>query len=256
MISKEKIKYFNSLKIKKNRLTEKKIIVEGERLIFEMLKTKIHFDMILISNNNSMSQMNIDIISNANEKNIQIETIDEKIIKKLSSTKNNQSIIGICNFPKYKKINYSNNILALDHISDPGNMGTLLRTAEWFGINNIILSNNCVDLFNAKVIRSGMGAHFYLKSICSLNLPDEIIKLKNKGYSILGADKNGIEISKINSNNKWVLIIGNEANGLSKNIINQLTNIIAIPGTGNIESLNASVAGGILLNNLNEKEKQ
>ena len=169
MISKEKIKYFNSLKIKKNRLTEKKIIVEGERLIYEMLKAKIHFESILISNNNSMSQMNIDIISNANEKNMQIEKIDEKIIKKLSSTIYNQSIIGICNFPKYKKINYSKNILALDHISDPGNMGTLLRTAEWFGINNIILSSNCVDLFNAKVIRSGMGAHFYLKSICSLN---------------------------------------------------------------------------------------
>jgi len=254
MLSKEKIKYFNSLKIKKNRLIEKKIIVEGERLIFEILKTDVNCNIILISNKNLLSQIGINIISIANKKNIQIEKIDDKILKKLSSTKNNQSIIGICDSPKYKTINYNSNILALDHISDPGNMGTLLRTAEWFGIKNVILSDNCVDLFNAKVIRSGMGAHFYIKSICLLNLSDEMIKLKNKGYSILGADKNGTQISKCDITNKWVLIIGNEANGLSKNIINHITNLIAIPGIGNIESLNASIAGGILLNNLIQRE--
>ena len=256
MISNEQIKYFNSLKIKKYRLLEKKIIVEGERLIFEMLKTKIHFDIILLSKNDSISQKMINIISKANEKKILIEKINDKILKKLSKTKNNQSIIGICNLPKYKQLNYNNNILALDHISDPGNMGTLLRTAEWFGINNIILSQNCVDLFNSKVIRSAMGAHFYLKSICLLNLSNEIINLKNKGYSILGADKNGTNISNLSIKQKWILIIGNEANGLSKNIINHLTNIVAIPGKGNIDSLNASIAGGILLNHLNQKENQ
>ena len=250
MISKDKIKYFNSLKNKKNRLNEKKIVVEGERLIFELLQANIKLDYLLVSNNNSLSENGNNIIKEAQKNNTPINKLDHHIIKKLSQTKNNQSFIAICDLPSYKKINYNQNILALDHISDPGNMGTLLRTAEWFGIQNIILSENCVDIFNAKVIRSAMGAHFYLDSISHCNLSNELINLKNNNYSILGADLNGHHISKLKIKKNWVLIVGNEANGLSNKILNQITDLITIPKRGNIESLNAAVAGSILLNTL------
>ena len=250
MISKEKIKYFNSLKIKKNRLSQKKIILEGERLIFEFLKTNLEINYLLVEKNYSLSKIGTKIIEKAKKNNITIEKTDNQIIKQLSSTKNNQSFIAICDMPTYKQLDYNQNILALDHISDPGNLGTLLRTAEWFGIQNILLSEDCVDIFNPKVIRSGMGAHFYLNSIYKGSLSNKLFNLQNMGYSILGADKNGSPLSKLNLKGKWVLIIGNEANGLSLNIKNSITDLISIPGKGNIESLNAAVAGSILLNTL------
>ena len=253
MISKEQFKYFNSLKNKKNRLNEKKILVEGERLVFELLKSNIKLDYLLISDNSSFSKIGNNIIKEAKKNKTQIDTLDHHLIKKLSQTKNNQSFIAICDLPEYKNINYNNNILALDHISDPGNMGTLLRTAEWFGIQNIILSENCVDIFNPKVIRSAMGAHFYLDSILNCNLSNELINLNNNDYSILGADLNGYQISKIKIKKKWVLIVGNEANGLSNTILNQINDFITISKHGNIESLNAAIAGSILLNTLVNK---
>ena len=95
-----------------------------------------------------------------------------------------------------------------------------------------------------------MGAHFYLNSIYKGSLSNKLFNLQNMGYSILGADKNGSPFSKLNLKGKWVLIIGNEANGLSLNIKNSITDLISIPGKGNIESLNAAVAGSILLNTL------
>ena len=97
---------------------------------------------LLVEKNYSLSKIGTKIIEKA-KKNITIEKTDNQIIKQLSSTKNNQSFIAICDMPTYKQLDYNQNILALDHISDPGNLGTLLRTAEWFGIQNILLSEDC-----------------------------------------------------------------------------------------------------------------
>ncbi|MAP66791.1 MAG: hypothetical protein CMF80_03715 [Candidatus Marinimicrobia bacterium] len=251
-LSNEKIKYYFSLKRKKNRLNEKKIVLEGERLVYQVLQTKNYIDTIILNEEDKLSKTKNKILKLAKTKSIPLFIVDTNIIDKLSSTKNNQSIIAISNLPSYDKTNYKDNILALDRISDPGNFGTLLRSAEWFGINNILLSENCVDQYNPKVIRSAMGSQFNIKSIKIVKLDYELNKIKKLNYSILGADKIGETISNINFNKKWILIIGNEANGLSDAVKPYITDLITIPGKGNVESLNAAVAGSILLNELSK----
>ena len=249
-LSNEKIKYYFSLKRKKNRISEKKIILEGERLVYQVLQTQNYIDIIILSEENKLSKTRHEILKLAKIKSIPISTVDTNVLNKLSSTKNNQSIIAISNVPSFEIINYKDNILAIDRISDPGNLGTLLRSAEWFGINNILLSENCVDQYNPKVVRSAMGSQFNIKSIKIVKLDYELNKLKKLNYSILGADKIGKTISNINLNEKWVLIIGNEANGLSNTIKPYISDFISVPGKGKTESLNAAVAGSILLNQL------
>ena len=124
-------------------------------------------------------------------------------------------------------------------------MGTLLRTSVWFGIQNIILSKQCVDIYNPKVVRSGMGAHFYLKSISNLSLDTF-----RESHTIIGADQNGNSINNFEIETPWVLILGNEAHGLSKNNKELLDYIISIPKVGYGESLNVAVAGGIIIEHL------
>ena len=131
-LSNEKIKYYFSLKRKKNRLNEKKIVLEGERLVYQVLQTKNYIDTIILNEEDKLSKTRSSILKLAKIKSIPLASVDISVIDKLSSTKNNQSIIAICNLPSYYNTDYKDNILALDRISDPGNFGTLLRSAEWF----------------------------------------------------------------------------------------------------------------------------
>ena len=246
MISANSDKLVRSLHQKKYRIKNNKFILEGIRTIDCAINNSTSFSFIIYTKR--FSNQNPELISKINCKSTEI--VSEMEMEKLSPSKSPSGILAIANMIDYGQFNNDSNVVFLDEISDPGNMGTLLRTAEWFGIQNIILSENCVDIFNAKVIRSAMGAHFYLDSISHCNLSNELINLKNNDYSILGADLNGHHISKLKIKKKWVLIVGNEANGLSNKILNQITNLITIPKRGNIESLNAAVAGSILLNTL------
>ena len=184
------------------------------------------------------------------EKNIAIKMASEKSIQRVSDSQNSQGIIAIMQQPKYKELQdihrYS---LYLEDIADPGNMGTILRTAAWFGIDSVFFSSGCVDIFNSKVMRSGMGAHFYFKQLQSVS-PDEILsKCENSHIPIFGADIHGESLDKltIHTENGWILILGNEAHGISSSIQQYLTHRIAILGSGSMESLNVAVAGGIIL---------
>ena len=135
-------------------------------------------------------------------------------------------------------------------------MGTLLRTAAWFGIKSIFLSPKCVDPFNSKVIRSAMGAHFYFSHFEYILNDDLFINLDKHKVEILGSDIKGNSINNLNYKipKKWCLILGNESHGISKSIQKHITNTVSIPGFTNIESLNVSIAGGILMNILTLKK--
>ena len=225
----------------------KKYLVEGKRLIIEGLKagviTNIYYSPEKCSFNNFSS-----LKPYINNK-IEAKEIDEKTFNIFSNTITSQGLIGIAliNNPKFENcIKTKFNWIYLDKIKDPGNLGTILRTAEWFGIKNIGLSPECVDPYNSKVVRSGMGAHFNLNIIS--NIPLNIIKDHN--IRMLLADKLGEPISKSDSLNKWCLILGSEADGASS--INHLIadKVITIQGKGKIESLNVAVSCGIIMNEL------
>ena len=168
--------------------------------------------------------------------------ISEKELKKLSPSDSPSGIIGIANKIEYSEFNYDENFIFLDKIADPGNMGTIIRTASWFGISQIALSDGCIDPFNSKVVRSAMGTHFSLKWIGEKSIKDF------KNYKLIGADPKSNNINQLpKTNHKWGLIMGSEAHGISSDIYSLMNDTIAIPKIGEGESLNIGVAMGILL---------
>ena len=251
ILSQSKIKYLCSLELKKNRIRENKIILDGERLIDEAINQEVTIEHIWISENHENKN---EFVKKIKLNNINYTFEKEKIIKKISNTKNSQGIIALVtteNIYNYNLDKFDNHIAILDQISDPGNLGTILRTCAWFGINSIILTDNSVDIFNSKCIRSSMGGHFHIRNLNYLSY-DEINRfLEQNSFEVFCADMNGPSLNKIKVSKKWALILGSEAHGVNKKL--NYTSKICIPQIGKIESLNASVAFGILLNELIKK---
>ena len=247
MISKNKIKHLRSLGTKKNRENNHKSILEGVRLINESIKQNAEIEGIWISK--EFSNLKNQIIN----KNHLIDYIEVDDFKILSNTEHSQGIIAevntnlkhIANFEK--KLN--ENIVVVDSISDPGNLGTIFRTCAWFGIKTIILSKNTTDAFNPKCLRAGMGSHFYFHHILKGNNQDIIELLSKNNLNILCADLEGDSINDINIKDKrWALILGSEANGISDDFLKY--NKVTIKRNGSLESLNVSIACGIILHQL------
>ena len=248
MISKNQIKYLSSLSSKKNSQKHQKVLLEGYRLIEESLKAGADIEYIYITKNLKSK------ISNQILENINCDIISEIDLKKISDTKNSQGIIAIANVKKYylNTLNQLNkkNVVILDGIHDPGNLGTIFRTCVWFGIKSIILTSSSIDPFNLKCMRSGVGAHFYLDNIISENENEIVDYLNNKNYNMIAADLKGDKIDTIDTTNKWALVLGSEAHGLS-NLFEKFQKI-TITRKGNLESLNVSIACGIILNQLTQ----
>ena len=231
------IKDLIKLKQKKYRDINKLFIVEGYNIIKE---AKDYLNTILISDKKKISEIK------DNYKNIDIILVTDEIINKLSSTQTPQGIIGIC---KYKEVsNIKGNVVMLDGLQDPGNIGTIIRTAIAFGYNNIVLSEDSVDIYNDKVIRATQGAIFKI-NIIRTNLLKLIEELKKDNYNIIGTslgDKS-IDLDKLQVKAKHILILGNEGNGISKEVLNATDVNVFIPINRQMESLNVGVAAGIMM---------
>ena len=244
MISKSEIKKIKSLHSKKGRELHNLILIEGKRLINQVINSHFNIDKVWMTED--FKNKNLDMKEALH--NINFEIIPENEIKKISSTKNSSGILGIVRIPinDIKKMN--ERIIILDGISDPGNLGTILRTANWFGIRNVVLSEGCVDQYNTKVIRSAMGSHFSM-NIVKTDILKFIENLKSNNFQIIAAEldtKNSITSLEIVSN-RWALLMGSEAHGLSESVCGLIDSKIKIPQFGEIESLNVSVACGIFL---------
>ena len=242
MISKHKIKILRSLNTKKGRLLHKMILLEGKRLIEEVLSEKSKIKKIWITKDfeNNNSELT---------KKINFEEISNKEIKMITGTVNPQGIIAITEIKEGSLDNIFGNAIILDNISDPGNLGTIMRSACWFGIRNIFLSKKCVDPYNSKVIRSAMGAHFK-QNIVIDELDSLINHLYSNDYQLLSTDlnsNNNLKNLKIDKNKKWGVVFGNEAHGLSKLTKEKIEYNVKISQFGPIESLNVAVACGIFL---------
>ncbi|MAV65204.1 MAG: hypothetical protein CBD97_03815 [Pelagibacteraceae bacterium TMED237] len=245
MISKAEIKILRSLENKKGRETHNLILVEGKRIIKQLLNYKVIPNKVWATQ--TFIYKNTDFI-----KKLSIETkiysISHQDIKKTTKTHSPSGIICIVSPAKgsFKKI--ARSAVILDNIADPGNLGTILRTSSWFGVNNILLSEKCVDPYNPKVVRAAMGAHFNMNIICG-TIHKYIERLKSNNFKIIAADlKTKKTIRKFAlKNTKWALLMGSEAHGLTKSLTEIVDEKIKIPQFGQIESLNVSVACGIFL---------
>ena len=231
-IENEHIKEIKKLNQKKYRDLNNKFIVEGEHIVNEAIKANIVEEILLLEGNEITYKGKVSFV-----------TI--KVLKYITELENPSKVIAVC-----KKINNvikGNHILALDNIQDPGNLGTIIRSAVAFNIDTIILSKNTVDLYNSKVLRSTQGMIFNINIVVS-DLEKEIKELKNKNYKILTTKVDGGKLIKnIEKKEKFVIIIGNEGNGVSEQLQQLSDEYIYIKMNEKCESLNAAVATSIIL---------
>ena len=215
------IKTLIKLKQKKYRDETGYYLVEGEHLVEEAMKAK------------QVECLPIVIVSN-------------EVMSKLSFTKSPQFIMAKCKIKKENKLIDGKRYLILDDLQDPGNIGTLIRTALAFSIDQVILSNNCVDLYNDKLLRSMQGANFHINCIYD-DLKTVISTLKKNNVKIIGsALENGQDIKQIKISEKMAFIVGNEGNGMNKDILQECDYVGYIP-INTIESLNVAIAGSIMM---------
>ncbi len=237
-INNEYIKEISKLNEKKYRDKSNKYLIEGLHLVTEALKYDI-IDTIIIREDFSY------------ETNIKHIIVSNEVMKKLSDNPSIPKIMAIVN--KKESTISGNKILLLDRLQDPGNLGTIIRSAVAFNFDTIILSNDTVDLYNSKVLRSTQGMLFNI-NILRQDLTNVINELKNNNYTIYGTKvDNGNDVKEINKINKFALIIGNEGTGISDNILKQCDKYLYIKMNNNCESLNAGVAASILMYEMGNK---
>lgn len=228
----DKVKYWTSLKNKKFRDQEKKFLIEGDHLIDEALKANLIVETISVVNQNA------DYF------------VTKEIMEKISDQKTICYNAAIVRF--IPEDNCYGNIIILDRLQDPGNLGTIIRSAVAFSIDTVILSDDSVDLYNSKVIRSTEGMIFNV-NIIRRNLEEIIPVLKNLGYKIVGTDvSKGLDIKSIKKDN-IAIVIGNEGQGISEKVRDFCDEFVYIKIALNCESLNAGVAASILMYEVNHE---
>lgn len=234
MLTNNDTKLINSLVKKKFRQKYNKFTVEGVKIIQELLKNGYGIDKIytteLFSTHSDVHQ----ILVNENE------------LKKISQLVQPNTALAVCEIPEEKELNLNGIVLALDDIRDPGNLGTIIRLADWFGIEQIICSHETVDVYNSKVIQATMGS-FMRVQLNYVDLKETFSSYKNP---ILGTFMEGENIYKAQFPKDAIIIMGNEANGISDEILPFISNKITIPRFGKnqaTESLNVAMATGIIL---------
>lgn len=249
-ISKNKISFLTSLSQKKFRQKNRKIIIEGYRIIEEALKSPYGIDSLIYEIGAGKKYKKI--IETCRKNNIEILQGKAQELKKISNLKTSPGICAVVNLPKkelnIKKIMNSGLLLGVNNIKDPGNLGTIIRTAEWFGVNALIMDPGCCELYSPKVVKSAMGSLFHMDIFENIDLVHIIDKLKRYDFKILSTAAAGENLKKVNLDSlKKFVIIGSEADGINKTILNKSDYMIKIPGTGKVESLNAAVSCGIII---------
>jgi RNA methyltransferase, TrmH family len=245
MVSKNRIKFIQSLCHKKERDLNQLFFAEGDKIVKEILKQNL-YRIETIYGTLKWQTMNAAFLQ---EKSFEVVTEEE--LQKLSALKTANEAIAVLHYKEPSIIPNPNEefVLAIDNIQDPGNLGTIIRICDWFGVQYIICNNNTVDMYNPKVIQATMGSFLRVKMVY-LDLYKFIVE--NKIEKSFAATMNGKPYKEMKSFKNGLLIIGNEGNGIEDKIIKLVQNKITIPKIGEAESLNASVATGILLSHFME----
>ena len=230
-----KVKNLLKLQQKKYRDETKQYLVEGEHLVEEALKAGVVIEIITTE-------------EQVENNKVPVTYVSYEVMKKISSMDTPPSIAALCQKDDNNAIK-GNKIVILDEIQDPGNLGTIIRSAVAFNIDTIILSENCVDLYNPKVIRATQGMIFHI-NIFIMNGVDAIKLIKDNNISIYGTDvNNGIDARSLSDEDKqcFALVMGNEGNGVRESIKSLCDKNLYINMNNNVESLNVAIATSILL---------
>ena len=249
MLTKTEIKYYASLLTKKARISENKFLVEGPKLITEAIESGFDCDLIVFTplfEKESLSRYS-KLFRNARR----LECIKSQDFVKLTDTKSPQEVVAFfSNKKSFSEKHNTNYVVALENINDPGNLGSIFRSSDWFGINKIIMNSECAEVFNPKVIRASAGSVFHVSTERVKNFYDHLVEIKNSGYKVMCADLDGENIFERKKEDKIILAFANEANGPSPDLLKITYVKINIPRVGKAESLNVSNACAIILSQI------
>ena len=230
LLSKNKIKWIRSLRLKKNRDKEQLFVVEGEKMVQELLRDWADSVECICTTE--------EITNSA----ITAHHVDERTLKEVSALTTPNKYLAVVKIPEFTDTS-STFVLAIDGVQDPGNMGTILRTADWFKVDKIVCSMETVDIFNPKVVQSSMGSTFRVPvEYCDLRT-----YLGDSELPVYGALLEGKNVYALDLERKGILVMGNEGKGITEEIKSLIQHPIHIPRFGEAESLNVAIATGILL---------
>ena len=232
MLTKNKIKFARSLRSKKERYSHNCFIIEGEKIVNEALRSQIVINEVIGLNSFAESIDN------------KLFTIaSEKDLKNMSALKHSPGVMAIANFIDWGELNTdSGKYILLDNVNDPGNLGTIIRIADWFGFDGVICSLSTVDVYNQKVVQASMGSLFRIP----VWYKDLKKVIKDSSLTTIAAVMNGEDFSDFTFPESGFLLMGSESHGISDELTLLIDNPLTIPRLGKAESLNVSVAAGIL----------
>jgi TrmH family RNA methyltransferase len=262
-LTKNQHKTINSLQIKKYRTKQKRYVIEGYKLVREALDNNADFDYAVYSKKILEKGKYKQLVDDLVKAKIKILWVSEGEIKKLSSFETSDGIMAVMRMEDKQGLLKSTRdlvdiVVCLDNISDPGNMGTIIRTCDWFGVKTVVCAENCVDIYNPKVIRGTMGSLYHLNVVSNVDLVDQLDRFKGREYTIVGTSLMAKHVlrnkKQVTSNNLVVICFGNETFGLSKEVEQKCDTLVKIEKYGRAESLNVGVACGILLQRLVDRD--
>lgn len=239
MISKNQIKFVKSLQHKKQRDIHKCFVVESTKNVLEILQSDYEV-LNIFATENWLIDYKINSECTLNE-------VSEKEIQRISSLKSASEVLAVVKIPiEQNNIDLMDVNIVLDDVKDPGNLGTIIRVCDWFGVKNIYCSKESVDVYNPKVIQSTMGSVSRIKVVYT----DIVDLIKNSGNSVnvYAAVIDGENLSSVDVSGNSLIVFGNESHGISKEILSLIKDKITIPKIGGAESLNVAVSSAIILN--------
>ncbi|MDI6765869.1 MAG: RNA methyltransferase [Bacteroidota bacterium] len=263
-ISQSRLKSYLKLTQKKYRQNERKFLVEGVHLVDEALKSEWEVECLIVNEEESGrfgEWENGRVKEMVKEEGIPMYECSKKEFTELSDTVTPQGIVAVVKIKEYtsqdfwKKLPKHAIIVVLDDVADPGNVGTIIRTCDWFGVDGVLLSKNSVELYNPKVLRSTMGSIFHLPIITEIDLGDMIQGGRDLGFEVITTvPEDGEPLDKFSFPERSIIIIGNEAHGVSQIVRKHAHKSVTITKYGKAESLNAAISCGIILNAWRDKK--
>jgi TrmH family RNA methyltransferase len=253
-ISYSDLKSFRKLTQKKFRELEKRFILEGVHLVEEALASAWQVGFVVVTEEFQQSKPFTEILGQARKRGAQVRSASMTELTELTDAVTPQGIVAVVTMPDrtadamLSAGGSSSLLVALDAVSDPGNMGTILRTCAWFGVDAVLLGKNSVELYNPKVLRSTMGAIFHLPVYADVELKEVLPAAQRSGYTVVAtAPDHAEELSVSSIPPKSVIVVGSEAHGVSRDLLQCSDKKIMIPRFGKAESLNAAVASAVIL---------
>lgn len=249
-LSRSNLSSLRKLLQKKYRHKSKTFLVEGLHSVEEALASDWKVEVVLVTK--PFTEAHEQLIGQIEQRNITLRSITSRDVEAISDTEHAQGVVAVVHQKKYNALFLENvgagMLVALDEVTEPGNLGAVIRTCDWFGVNAVMVSANSVELFNPKVVRATSGSIFHVPIITDVNMQSVLASLRSKGFRIyVTVIEDGVDVRNIQWSEKGVFVFGNEARGVSSQIKNLADALVCIPRFGRAESLNVGVACGVVL---------